>query len=144
MKSALTLTVFIVLFASFAQKDSIAVISSENPTEPLNSIKKDSIPKVIEEINHRYESILKKDELIEKKIAEIIKKEKKQNTALAKENKKLNKTIETKKNHIDSLETVIKEIESSVVLVDSVCVRWSFLTKHLDENCKEWKLILVK
>lgn len=144
MKSALTFTVFIVLFASFAQKDSMTVISSDQPTEPLNSIKKDSIPKVIEEINHRYESILEKDEIIEKKIAEIIKNEKKQNTALAKENKKLNKKIETKAVKIDSLETVIKEIESSVVLVDSICVRWGFLTKHLDENCKEWKLILVK
>lgn len=148
MKSILTVSVFIILFASFGQQDTLKAEVNEIPTQPPKVLKMDSVTKEIQVINERYESILDKDEVIDKKIAEIIKEKSEINSKLKTENKKLSVKIETTKKEsnakIDSLNSVIENYESSVVLVDSVCVRWGFLTKHLDENCKEWKLILVK
>lgn len=148
MKSILTISVFIILFTSFAQKDTLGTPIKTASVEPIKSIEKDSVSKEIQAINERYESILEKDEIIDNKIAEIIKEKSKINSKLKSENKKLSVKIEATKKEsnakIDSLNSVIENYESSVVLVDSVCVRWGFLTRHLDENCKEWKLILVK
>lgn len=149
MKSILTISVFIVLFTSFAQKDSIG--EALPIPKPLKTPEIDSVPEKIQEINKRYETILERDEIIEKKIAEIIEKSNQINSDLSAKNKKLAGKIEAKEkeveihsNKIDSLNNVIEKYESSLVLVDSICTRWSFLTKRINENCREWKIILIK
>lgn len=140
MKSILFISIFIILCTSFAQKDTL---KAEAP-EPLKVAHIDSVSVKIQSINDRYRSILEKDELIDKKIAEIIKKGIENDAKNEKENKRLANKIESKKVQIDSLTNVIQKYEESVVLLDSVCVRWSFLSKHLDENCKEWKIVILK
>lgn len=144
MKSILTVSVFIILFTSFAQKDSAITITPLKAESPANAPKIDSVSVKIQNINERYQTILEKDEIIDKKIAEIIKDGKKERTKLKNENKKLAEKVESKNEKIDSLSSLVQKYEDATILVDSVCVRWGFLAKHIDANCKEWKIIIVK
>lgn len=151
MKSILTVSVFILLLTGFAQKDSISKLPREDLKLPKVAVEIDSVSIQIQKINERYESILEKDEIIDKKIAEIIKKGSQINSELSAKNQKLTHRIKVKEKEselkvekIDSLNSVIEKYESSLVLVDSICVRWSFLAKRLNENCREWKIVILK
>lgn len=118
-----------------------------NPPPELElKLVSDSINLVTEELERTKKVAQKANNEIIHAIKEHVKKEKQ---LIAKE-RELLRQVKAKESVIKELEKSIKEKDSLIVQLiveshsdevieaDSVCVKWKFLSKKIDENCVKW------
>lgn len=125
-----------------AKKTKIEQVVTESIIPQMKSVveaEKDSVNEVSEEIQKAREMALEFKKEAVKTIKEQTKKE-----------RQLLRAVNTKETEISKLEQSIKEKDSLIVMLivekhkdpeivkDSICVKWKFLAKKIDENCIKW------